>query len=91
VPIYTEPTVTGTTGKGRGTVQDVYNQINSDINTSLSLFRESKMSREHISHLDSCSTNLLKARVALVENDWKKAEEACKAVINGTSARSSFP
>lgn len=87
VPIYTEPTVTGTTGKGRGTVQDVYNQINSDINTSLSLFRESNMSREHISHLDSCSTNLLKARVALVENDWKKAEEACKAVINGTSAR----
>lgn len=87
VPIYTEPTVTGTEGKGRGTVQDVYNQINSDINTALTLFEESKIKREHISHLDFASTHLLRARVALVENDWAKAEASCKKVIEQNAAR----
>jgi len=84
VPVYTEPTTSSTVGKGRGTVQDVYNRIDKDIEASLKLFKESGVARTHISHLDYCSTSLLKARVALVKNDWEGAEKAAKDVLANT-------
>jgi hypothetical protein len=76
VPVYTEPTTSASKGKGRGTVAEVYSQIDSDLNEALVLFEESGVGQKHVSHLDFYSTSLLKARVALVENDWQTAADA---------------
>lgn len=82
VPVYTEPTTSTSKGKGRGTVEDVYRQINDDLDSALSLFESCGISQKHVSNLDYYSTALLKARVALVQNNWadaaKYAEEATK-------------
>src|SRR5690554_1839597 len=48
VPIYTEPTVAGTEGKPRSSVEQVYAQIVSDIEKSVELLEET--TRKHISH-----------------------------------------
>lgn len=82
VPVYTEPTTSATKGKGRGTVAQVYERIDSDLDEALTLFTRSGISQQDISYLDYYSASLLKARVALVKNDWstaaKYAEEAMR-------------
>lgn len=82
VPVYTEPTTSSSKGKGRGTVEDVYTQINADLKEAIELFESSGISQKHITNLDYYSTCLLKARVCLVQNNWedaaKYAEEATK-------------
>lgn len=70
VPVYTEPTTSASKGKGRGTVEQVYTQINDDLTAALTRFEECGIAQEHISNLDYYATSLLKARVALVQNDW---------------------
>ncbi len=86
VPIYTEPTDASSKGKGRGTVKEVYAQIDSDLEAAISLFESCGGKREHISNLDLYSTSLLQARVALVENDWDKAVKAAKKAISTPNA-----
>ena len=86
VPVYTQATDASTKGKGRGTVAGVYAQIDSDLETALALFQSCGVERSHISHLDYYSTSLLQARVALVENDWKKAAEAAQNAISTPNA-----
>lgn len=81
VPIYTSATNSSTKGQPRGTVQDTYDQINYDIDTSLVLLENANVERKHKSHLDYYAVNLLKARVALVQNDWTKAVEAATEVM----------
>lgn len=81
VPVYTEPTSSSSKGKGRGTVEDVYERINKDLDTALQLFEESGLSQEHISNLDIYATWLLKARVALVQNLWDTAAKAAKEAM----------
>lgn len=81
VPVYTEPTVASSEGKGRGTVKEVYDRIDKDIETSLQLFKLSEISQQDISYLDYYSVNLLKARVALVQNDWQKAADAAAETL----------
>ena len=76
VPIYTEPTSSSSKGKGRGTVELVYKQINDDLTTAIGLFEESGLTQQHISNIDIYATWLLKARVALVQNLWEDAAEA---------------
>ena len=87
VPVYTEPTTSESQGKGRGTVREVYVRINEDIDTALGLFARSGIARKHISYLDEYSTSLLQARVALVQNDWAKAESAARRVMETPDAR----
>ena len=79
--VYTEPTTSASKGKGRGTVAEVYSQIDSDLNEALVLFEESGVKQKHVSHLDFYSTSLLKARVALVENDWQAAADAAAVAL----------
>lgn len=81
VPVYTEPTTSTSEGKGRGTVEDVYNQINSDLESAITRFKECGISQENITDLDYYSANLLKARVALVQNEWETAAEAAAEAI----------
>ncbi|MBI9052654.1 MAG: RagB/SusD family nutrient uptake outer membrane protein [Bacteroidales bacterium] len=72
VPLYTEPTNKDTEGKGRGTVEEVYTQINSDLDEAITLF-QSASSQYHISHIDLYVAYGLKARVALTQEDWNTA------------------
>ncbi len=76
VPVYTQPTSSSSKGRGRGTVEDVYEQINRDLDTAVELFGKSDLAQSHISHIDIYATWLLKARVALVQNRWEDAAEA---------------
>ncbi len=73
VPLYTEPTTSASEGKGRGTVEEVYTQINSDIDKAIALFSGDKGSQQHRSHIDYYIANAFKANVALVQNKWTDA------------------
>lgn len=67
-PIYVEPTVAGTEGKPRSTVQETYAQIMNDINKAVE--RLNGTTRKHISHIDYATALGLQARIALVMEDW---------------------
>lgn len=75
VPVYTEPTTSSTKGKGRGTVAEVYGQIDGDLDLALGLFAQAGISQQDITYLDYYSTAMIKARVALVKNEWATAAE----------------
>ena len=75
VPVYTEPTTSASQGKGRGTVEEVYTQINQDLDKAIGLFSSDKGRQTHISHLDYYIANAIKANVSLVQNKWADAEK----------------
>lgn len=79
VPVYTEPTAAGSEGKPRGTVQETYDQINSDINRAIELL-EGK-SQGHISNVDYYVANGFKARIALVQHDYATAAAAAAKAL----------
>lgn len=83
-PIYTEPTVAGTEGKPRSTVQEVYNQITNDINKSTELLKGT--TRQHVSHISYAVALGIKARIALVMEDWKTAQTAAEDAIAASGA-----
>ena len=85
VPLYSEPTVAGTVGKGRGTVQDVYTQSNSDIDKAIDMLKQSGMAQQHISHIGLNVAYGLKARFALVQRDYATALEAAENAMAGTT------
>lgn len=74
VPLYTEPTTANSEGKPRGTVEDVYKQINDDLDKAIDLFSANKGSQTNKSRLDYYVANGIKANVALVQNKWGDAE-----------------
>ena len=82
VPLYTEPTTAQSKGKGRGTVEEVYTQINTDLDDAIKLFEGDKTIQTHKSHIDYYIANAIKANVSLVQNKWadaaKYADEALK-------------
>ena len=79
-PIYTEPTVAGTQGKARSTVQEVYDQIISDINRAIELLGEAN-SRTNKTHINQGVAYGLLARIALTMEDWNTAYSAAVAAI----------
>lgn len=82
VPVYTEPTNAQTVGKGRGTVEEVYTQINSDLDTAIELFSGNKDSQEHKSHLDYYVASGIKANVMMVQNKWSEAAEHASEALS---------
>lgn len=82
-PIYTEPTVAGTEGQPRSSVQDVYSQITADITKAVTLLEGTE--QQHISHISHAVALGIQARIALVMEDWNTALSAATAAINGTS------
>lgn len=85
VPLYTEPTTSTSEGKGRGTVEEVYAQINVDLDRAIELFSEDKSSQKHSSHMDYYVANAIKANVALVQNKWSDASQAAKEALSKPS------
>ena len=86
-PIYTEPTVAGTQGKPRATVQEVYKQINEDIVKAVSYLKQSlnttlEKDKSFITYPVALG---LQARIALTQEDWATAAKAAEEVINSGS------
>ncbi|MEJ5055021.1 RagB/SusD family nutrient uptake outer membrane protein [Sphingobacterium sp. MYb382] len=74
VPVYTEPTRSTSKGNPRGTVEDVYTQINKDLDISIKYFEDAKIGQRHKSNIDAYVASAIKANVALVQNQWAVAE-----------------
>jgi starch-binding outer membrane protein, SusD/RagB family len=68
VPVYTTPT---SEGKPRGTVQDVYTQMVSDLTAAETLLTGKP--RKHFSHINVNTVQGIRARVALQMEDWATA------------------
>ncbi len=81
VPIYTEPTTSASEGKPRGTVQDVYTQINLDIEKGILLLKESGIAQKHVSHVDYYVANGFKARIDLVQGKFQAAYDAATEAL----------
>lgn len=85
VPLYNEPSIKTTEGKGRGTVEQVYKQINDDLAAAI-LLLEDATPQIHKSHIDQYVANGILARVKLVQNKWADAKAAAtKAVANSAT------
>jgi hypothetical protein len=84
VPIYTEPTTPETEGNPRGTVEAVYTQIHNDLDSAIIYLAEAP-ARRHKSHIDLAVANGIKARVALVQNDWSVAAQHARSDRTATS------
>ncbi len=83
VPLYTEPTVAGSEGKGRGTVKDVYDQANADIDAAIECLKNTSLPQQHKSHISLAVAYGIKARHALVQHDYDTALSAAEAALNG--------
>ena len=83
VPLYTEPTVAGSAGKGRGTVQDVYDQANADIDSAIARLGATNVAKKHPSHIDLAVAYAFKARHALVQQDYTTALAAAEEAMKG--------
>ncbi len=78
VPLYTEP---ATEGKPRGTVQQVYDQILSDLTDAESLLEgKPRVSKANI---DVSTVRAFRARVALIMEDWATAATKANAARQG--------
>ena len=84
VPLYTEPTTAASEGKGRGTVEEVYTQINADLTDAIDKFSGNKGLQAHKSHFDYYIANAIKANVALVQNKWGEAATHAKEALKKT-------
>ena len=82
VPLYTEPTTSESEGKPRGTVQEVYTQINADISKAITLLDESNVSQSHRSHVDYFVANGFKARIDLVQERFQEAADAAQIALS---------
>ncbi|MHC1780539.1 MAG: RagB/SusD family nutrient uptake outer membrane protein [Bacteroidales bacterium] len=90
VPIYTEPTVAGSKGNPRGTVKQVYDQANADIDKAITLLESSTHSQLHKSHIDKYVAYGIKARHALVQKDYTKALAFAKKAMESPAAMANF-
>ena len=79
VPVYTEPTIAGSEGKPRGTVQEVYDQINADLARAVELLEGQTQS--HKSHVDYYVAKGFQARVALVQHRYADAAAAAAEAL----------
>lgn len=80
VPIYTEPTFAGTTGQPRSTNAEVYARIDADIDSACA--RLQGTTQQHSSHIGYAVAQGIRARIALVEENWQKAKEAAHLAID---------
>ena len=72
VPIYTEPTTSSTVGKGRGTIEETYNQILSDLKAAEENIATFNRSSKH--YVDLSVVQGMLAHVYLVMNEWGEAK-----------------
>lgn len=80
IPLYTEPTSIENSGKGRGTIQQVYDQINEDI-----AFATANLGTERLlkSQVNSNVAWGMAARVYLEQRRWQDAVNAAQKAREG--------
>jgi len=79
VPIYTEPTTAENhQANPRASVQEVYDRIVSDLDAALALYAVSDRGRADKSEINIDVAKGLYARVALVMQNWPKAEQMAR-------------
>ena len=83
VPIYTEPTIAGTQGNPRATVQEVYDQITADMDKAIELLSNAS-ERKHATHIDLGVAYGLRARVALTMEEWQAAYDNAHNAIDAS-------
>lgn len=82
VPIYLEPATPETSGNGRGTVQQTYDQILSDLTTAIPLLENyDRAGRKTV--IDKNVANGILAEVYLTMNRWDEAAKAAHAAREG--------
>ena len=85
-PIYTEPTVAGTQGNPRSSVQDVYNLIVSDMQTAIDKLSNAPARSSNLkTHIDLSVAYGIQARIALTMEDWNLAKTAAHNAIDASS------
>ncbi|MGI6223055.1 MAG: RagB/SusD family nutrient uptake outer membrane protein [Prevotella sp.] len=86
VPVITEKNrdEAATNGCSRGTVEQTYNQILSDLNRAIELFDASGMTRADKRYANSSVAHAIRARVYLVMNRWSEAAADAQYVINNS-------
>ena len=85
-PIYTEPTVAGTQGNPRSSVQDVYNLIVSDMQTAIDKLSNAPARSSNLkTHIDLSVAYGIQARIALTMEDWLLAKTAAHNAIDASS------
>ncbi len=93
VPLYTEPTTIKTEGKPRGTIEQTYTLINSDIDKAVALLKSAEngsWAREHTSWIDYYVACGLQARINLAQGtneSYMKAADAAKEALTKPSLR----
>jgi hypothetical protein len=85
VPLYTTTTTTETVGAPRGTLNDDYAQINSDIEAAIALLSDNAATHSNKAHISLATAQGIAARIYLVEHEWKKAGD------NAALALSNYP
>lgn len=73
IPVYTTPTSPDTKGNPRGTVQQVYDQINADIDFAVANLGDDRLLK---SNINRAVAHGLQARIALEQGQWAKAKAA---------------
>ena len=82
VPLFTGTVFNGSTGQPRATVAQVYAQIDADIEQAISLLNgTTQQETEHIGYAVALG---LKARIALVKEDWATAYSSAVNAINAS-------
>ena len=80
VPVYTEPTVAGSEGKGRGTVKEVYAQIDADLEKAAAYLKGK--ARAHVSHVDYYVAKGFQARSFLIQHKYAEAAAAAGEALS---------
>ena len=88
VPIITEENMdaAGSEGCARATVEEVYEQILTDLDAAIALLEKTTMSRKDKRYVSAEVVYGLRARVNLVMNNWVGAKEDAAKAIELTSA-----
>ncbi len=81
VPIYTEPTTEATKGKPRGTLEETYQQILSDLTAAEPLLEGFTRSSSLPNVFNQSIVDGILSEVYLTMGDWKKAEEYSRKVL----------
>jgi hypothetical protein len=80
-------TVNSTENLPRATVEEVYRQINDDLDEAVRLLAPLTIERENKSHINIHVARGLKARVLLTQGKWAEAAEMAKQVVDNSGAR----
>ena len=81
VPIYTKGTDKNTGGVGRGTVEGLFTQINTDFQKSVDFFKTGTGVQSHLSHIDIYTAYGLWARAALAQQDYGNAKTCAEEAL----------